>query len=391
MSIKMNNGLVVFDNLKRMLKVFLSLEPEQEYVRSLVHQMLTLIYWRKQRNKLPFWKLFTEDVGKFNEEPIELSFSLLGRSLVNDGMRTDIAHVRDKYKDVKNYVTFKKEFQKEFLDKDTMKSVSGRFHIKEGNTKLAQVKAWLMDTINKCRYNSYRVYTDDLAFKSITEGLEHSVNLKDADIESPRLYLPSCIEEMERLKEKHREVIECDWGKKVWGEVWDEFKEEVMHESDAEEDEDEDNAPVRYGRLVKRTRKKVIATASSGKDEVVQESEMDGSSEEEEKMPRRRQVKKKHQVDFTNRLAEADTQVNEEFERLKENWMRDNPGGRLQGGAYYRMSDQARSNVAMGETNTHKRGRGVGFYNEQQGSETDVRAALHASRAMMEEEVELVD
>jgi hypothetical protein len=175
-----------------MLKVFLCLQPKQEYVRSLVHQLLTLVYWRQKKNRLPFWKLFKEDVAKFNEEPIELSFSLLGRSLKNDGMRNNIDHVRNKYKGVKNYVMFKQEFQKEFLDKDTMKSVSGRFTIKEGNAKLAQVKAWLLDVINKCRYNAYLVYTGKDAYKSADAARMNSVNVRDLNVQTPRAYLREC-------------------------------------------------------------------------------------------------------------------------------------------------------------------------------------------------------
>lgn len=371
-----------------MLKVFLCLQPGQEYVRSLVHQLLTLIYWRKKRLTLPFWKMFTEDVGKFNEEPIELSFSLLGRSLVNDGMRSDIDHVRDKYKGVKNYVMFKKEFQTEFLDRDTMKSVSGRFHIKEGNAKLSQVKAWLTDTINKARYNSYMVYTDNKAYKSTAKARDFSANLDDINANVPRLYLQRSVVVLEGLKEKHRTSIENDWGQKAWGEVWDEYK--VVAVADDEEEEEIEDGVANHALVVKAIMP--IPKAGAGKRQrYEEEEESQGEEQSAEEVTKQKKMKRVPSVmNFKNKLAESDASEKEEFDRLSAEWLIKHPGKRLQGTAYFQLGELAKVNAAnaAGASKRRRGGAQKGFYNERVGDETDIQAALQASLEMLESDDE---
>jgi hypothetical protein len=371
-----------------MLKVFLCLQPKQEYVRSLVHQLLTLVYWRKKKNRLPFWKLFKEDVAKFNEEPIELSFSLLGRSLKNDGMRNNIDHVRNKYKGVKNYVMFKQEFQKEFLDKDTMKSVSGRFTIKEGNAKLAQVKAWLLDVINKCRYNAYLVYTGKDAYKSADAARINSINVRETHVQTPRAYLQDSVSVLGRLKERLRDSIENDWADANWGETWDAFKVPVVianvHLQGQEPAEEQKFGRQVVGRVLIR---KKAAENEMENGEVTEEEESDAGSVDAERIPPRK--RRAAAVDFTNKLAMGNAAENGEFETLKTQWLLDHPGQKLAGAPYFALADLAKTNASLKVGTKRKRvGDIKGVYNESEGNELDLEKALLASKGMTEAQEE---
>lgn len=380
LAIKFNDGEVVYACLLRMLKVFLCINPKQEYVRSIVHQILTLVYWRKKKVSLPFWNMFKNDVAKFNEEPIELSFSLLGRSLTNDGLRNKLDHVRKKYRGVKNYILFKKEFELEFLGKDTMKSVSGRFEIKVGNQKLGQVRSWLLDVFNKCRYNVYHMYKSKAAFESFAEGVLHSGKAYKGERAHERNFRRSCAGILQERKDEWRDSIENNWADTAWGPVWDDFKvvaavvDAEAQVEEAEEKKEQVAVPIVIEKRGRKKQKIVEAFFEA-------DDEEDSDDRPVGRAPRSKPVYVK--PNFNNQLADEDRLVREEFAKLERAYQAEHGGKSLGGAAWHRKWEDARDNVAnriAAEGGKRKRaGNTHGFYDEHRGNELDLEAALQAS------------
>ena len=105
--------------LTRLLRVFLMINPKQVYVKSMVHHVLTLLYWKKERDRLPFWDLFCKDPAMFDEEPGEISFSLLGRAMANDTKKHEVEHASKKYRNVRLYLDTHKDLLQEHYQDDT--------------------------------------------------------------------------------------------------------------------------------------------------------------------------------------------------------------------------------------------------------------------------------
>lgn len=335
------------------------LQPKQEYVRSIIHQLLTLTYWRTER-RLPFWGIFKKDVAKFNEEPIELSFSLLGRSLQNDSMRNNLAHVRDKYRGIKSYIEFKAELQSEFLDKDTMKSVSGRFYIKDNNPKLAEVKAWLSHTLNRCRYNDYTIYADEKAYKSAQKAREFC-STPGAGYKWKRLYLRDTGRSMNMYRRSWRDCIESDWAVKALGPTWSAFtgedaqqEEEDMDENEGEENQsDEEHVEREPAVVVRPMIEKVLVSAQSDDQPMAKRAKKVVAP----RVPR----------SFENKTAQVDAQQKAVFDKLVADWRADNPGKTLTNKTWYAFDDLSKKQTSqsggLGRRPTY--GRSVGAYSER--------------------------
>lgn len=222
----------LFEATIDVLKVFLLIQPTQEYVRSIVAQLLTLIYWKDQSDVLPFWNLFSSSPSSFNEEPIEVSFSLLGRAMANDSKRTDRAHVEKKYRGVRRYMDTKKDFVSDCLDKDTMKTNSGRFEVKQASPKLVIVKNWVLDMINKARFNTYRPYNDKKAFKSIIKASEYLVNPLSRTSCAPRTYNPDAASILVEQKDRLVAELENTWATSVFSEHYVHMKPEEQERAE---------------------------------------------------------------------------------------------------------------------------------------------------------------
>lgn len=217
----MGNASHIMSSTVRILKVFLLLQPQQEYVRSIVNQLLTLTYWKDKEDELPFWDAFVKNPAIFNEEPIEVSFSLLGRSMEHDPLRNDRLHVEKKYRAVRQYLDAKGDFASEFLDKDTMKSVNGRKDMKKETTRLPQTKIWILEMIKKARYNQYAPYASTDAFKSSYHASRNSVNPLLPSNNLSRVYTNSAAAVLQQHKAYFRKEIENDWAVKTFSSDFD--------------------------------------------------------------------------------------------------------------------------------------------------------------------------
>lgn len=219
--LKMGNALNIMSSTVRMLKVFLVLQPEQEYVRSIIHQLLTLLYWKGLEDELPFWDAFVKNPAIFNEEPIEVSFSLLGRSMEHDPLRNDRLHVQNKYRGVRQYLDLKGDYATEFMDKDTMKSVNGRKDMKKETTRLPQTKNWILEMIKKARYNQYSPYASGLAFKSSYHASLNSVNPAVVGNNLLRMYSGDATSVLQAHKAYYVSQIENDWAVHTFSSTFD--------------------------------------------------------------------------------------------------------------------------------------------------------------------------
>ena len=207
----------------RMLKVFLSIQPKQEYVRSLVTMLLTLKYWEDKKDVLPFWNIFKEHPEAFNEESVEVSFSLLGRSVSGDSKRSDREHVNKKYLGVRSYLDMKKDFFTDLASQNSMKSVSGRFKVKAASLKLGQVKQWVLQMINQARHNSYSPYSNGSAFKSSFASIAHRLS-PTANLSLARTYNKDAAAVLKGTRETVTAAIETDWAHTTFGQIFDHMK-----------------------------------------------------------------------------------------------------------------------------------------------------------------------
>jgi len=214
--LKLRDGDQLYHHLVRMLKVFLCIQPGQEYVRSIVNNLLTLTYWKSKSPELPFWEAFKTNPASFNEESVELSFSLLGRSMANDSNRINIKHVQKKYRCIRRYTEAKADIATDLTHKDTMKSVSGRFKVGKDHVKVTKTREWIRGVINKARFNSYGAYNGRLAYMSSFIAQSHQANPRYATSKYPRVYRQTR-GILDAMREKLRCEVENEWGVRIFG------------------------------------------------------------------------------------------------------------------------------------------------------------------------------
>jgi hypothetical protein len=383
--LKFNDGDQHFKCLVRMLKVFLFVSPKHSYVKSIMCQILTLIHWEQQKGVLPFWNLFWKNAAVFGEESIELSFSLLGRALQNDGRRNILEHVARKYRSVRSYLDLKAELGDDYYGKNTMKSVSGRSEENPGSLNVAMVRAWLLTTITKCRRNMHRPYKSKKCFADAATGARLAVPL-DAKRPVSRVFRLDTSGVLENERQIVTDFSVSDWlnkGKDGEGmkqaletddqqvqrdqqdmdqmeQVRDEMDDFQMGSAPEEEEEvqplrnqgrgREKIGPSKINRGKKRRKKKSVASSA----EETAESEEDSSEGRRHKKSSRKgenqyvtivtnQHKKHVPTDYTNRVAERAGSATKKklIEEMKAVWHKENPGGKMTDKIYYGIEAQA--------------------------------------------------
>jgi hypothetical protein len=98
----MPGGQHVFGHLMHLYKVFICL-GSTEYEKAITMQLLLILYWRQHQNMLPVWAMMESHFACFNEEPGEISLSVLSRLTKRDTMKHDFDHLSTKFKLVHMY------------------------------------------------------------------------------------------------------------------------------------------------------------------------------------------------------------------------------------------------------------------------------------------------
>jgi hypothetical protein len=96
--------------MARLLKVFLCLRSAV-YEPALLLNMAILEYLKDKEH--PVWTMFNNNLGAFNEEAGELSFSLLQRFTRKDTLKADFKHLDEKYKLISLFYECSKDFKAE--------------------------------------------------------------------------------------------------------------------------------------------------------------------------------------------------------------------------------------------------------------------------------------
>jgi hypothetical protein len=397
--LKFNDGHQHFQCLVRMLKVFLCVCPKHEYVKSIICQILTLLHWEAEKDVLPFWDLFWKHASVFGEESIELSFSLLGRSLKNDGMKNVLEHVAKKYRAVRSYLDLKAELGDDYYGKNTMKSVSGRSEVKVGSVNVSMVKAWMLTMINQCRRNTYRPYKDKTCFGDAAAGSKNAWKTTDRplvcrvfrqnvcqvfDLERERvtnfsvsnwLNTTEGHEEMRlALATDEKQDDAADRNERMVEEERDEFDDFEM--GSAPEDEVEEPVRLRAPRQP-QPQQVEVASRKGRKRKKVQDTYLDASSDDEAASSNRsrqdRGTKDRRQdlvdvlahnnhsarsQDYTNRVAQKDGSADKKawMEKMKETWFKANPNKDMPDSVYYSIEEKAVAATCQQATGRRTRG-----------------------------------
>jgi hypothetical protein len=312
-----------------MLKVFLCLQPGQEYVRSVTNQLLTLLYWKQEKRVLPFWGIFDKQSAAFGGESIELTFSLLARNMQNDSHANDCNHVSKKYLGVKTYVDIRHEMRDELkVDKDTMKSVSGRIEFKENkdNPRVDEAHGWLKGILNELKWNTFQMYATIGAehragkFAKAYKSKLHAQRHKEKVDTFCARYFKSVAPLLDGMKENLRQQTEKkDWAGKNMVE-WDEFKQGAESSDDEnleEHDEEEVDLVARAAPAPARRVQK--AERSAHKQKRVSDSDNAASENEEEQPQRVKRARRVNEIpkrDYTNQSAKGHDRIKERYEEL---------------------------------------------------------------------------
>jgi hypothetical protein len=407
----MGNAVNIMASTTRMLKVFLVLEPKQEYVRSIVNQLLTLLYWKGMEDDLPFWDAFVKNPAMFNEEPIEVSFSLLGRSMEHDPMRNDRLHVQKKYRGVRQYLDAKSDFGSEFMDRDTMKSVSGRKDMKKETTRLPQTKSWILEMIKKARYNQYAPYASHAAFKSSYQAALHSVNPLSANNNLPRFFAKDATAVLEAHKAYFTSETESDWAVKTFSSEFDYMGRELeapmanygpppvsvnVAAQEVPEARERKRAKAgdqrghaRRGKHEKQAEESDEASAQESDDgeEVDLVSDMGSNNviaRHNARVVAAAGMENSNPDRFKNRMGAADQPGKDRFESLQADWYKSNGRDKvIPRKIYQRLVDQAITEQAMsigGRSSRRARAvAGAAGLNNEDGDEREYARALQAS------------
>lgn len=162
--IRHNIGRGIYQNLIRILHV-LTIINQQDYAKAVANQLLIILYLRRVKGDNPIYGVVLEHHHCINEEAGEVSLSMLTRSIMNDTMVRNVAHISDKYARIADtHVSFANE---NYGDISTFhKCRTSRMECKETDEMHMKVSKFFHKILNDLEMNNHSVYSSSSAYQS---------------------------------------------------------------------------------------------------------------------------------------------------------------------------------------------------------------------------------
>lgn len=142
-------------HMSRLLKVFLCFRSAA-YEPALLFNMIILHYLRDKQH--PVWKMFNNNLAAFNEEPGELSFSLLQRFTRKDTLRADFEHLDEKYKLISLYYQLTKDFSSEVQSNVGFTAYFNPIEIKDDSDEVTRLGEHFTNVLKAMKDGSWAYY-----------------------------------------------------------------------------------------------------------------------------------------------------------------------------------------------------------------------------------------
>ena len=153
--------------------VMLSEGRSNSYIQSVL--MHTMIQMHHRKHELPHYKMLKTSLSMTNEEPGEVTFSVLSRCCLGDTTKKKIGHVNDIYRNIHNVRS---------LDDELRKSVDGSNHGRKnwrrrfppGDETVCAVRAFLKARIRAIKANQAQKYDGNATgYINSTSAAKHQV------------------------------------------------------------------------------------------------------------------------------------------------------------------------------------------------------------------------
>lgn len=140
----------------RMIRLLMSLK-DTTYTMALIN---TQMVWKHHHAYGTFaWRMYEESTTSCDEEPGEISFSVLGRATKGDTLCAHHPHMNKLYQDLRIYMEASKGLRQG--RKLSEFSKSGRCLVKEDSPAVAQVAAYLKGAIRALTVNRHPMYSGE--------------------------------------------------------------------------------------------------------------------------------------------------------------------------------------------------------------------------------------
>lgn len=173
-ALKIDSGSKVFNKLLSLLKVLLMLAGGRSnaYSQSICMHFMQLLY--QQSKNLPSWTMLKESVDMFNEEPGEISFSVLGRAVTGDANRKEIKMMKEQWLRIQQHREFD-EAMREEIHGDEAIQTNWRKQYRSIDPEVGAAREFMRARIREIKGGTYRVYRGLLggAYYNKTQADKH--------------------------------------------------------------------------------------------------------------------------------------------------------------------------------------------------------------------------
>lgn len=138
-----------------------------DYPKMMLCQLLVMTYWYDQQ--LPVWKLMNQNMCLFNEEMGEAYYSILGRVVLGDYIKSNFEHMNKHFKLLPIYKQVKDDI---FADSNNEKfSLTWHHNIAQNSDEVTATAFFFKRAISDILRGKYRSYTFDKVYPAAHSSL----------------------------------------------------------------------------------------------------------------------------------------------------------------------------------------------------------------------------
>ena len=247
LALKSDNGKLLFRHLFLLLRLNMALVQKNAYSRSIMMQLLNMLYQRHQN--LPSWQMFMRSTAVFNEEVGEHSFSILSRIVLGDTIKCSFTHMNKLYALVNAYRTNIDDMTSDQYRKTRQNK---GYDLRKKTALKDAVEAFVHALIRSVRANTYTVYTGpkkktNAAYVGAAEALLHRAPSTVTTTMWERANVTTLTEQLAKMKTLATAYYFGSWGQlncsASWPEMLDYGAPVVAAPVEADDDSDEPEQP----------------------------------------------------------------------------------------------------------------------------------------------------
>ena len=223
LALKSDNGRLLFKHLFFLLRLNMALVQKNAYSRSIMMQLLNMLYQRHQN--LPSWQMFMMSTAVFNEEVGEHSFSILSRIVLGDTIKCSFTHMNRLYALVNAY-----RANVDDMTSDQYRRVRPNkgYDLRKKTALKEAIEAFVHSLIRNVRANTYTVYTGpkkktNPAYVGAAEALLHRAPSTVTTSMWERANVTTLTEQLSKMKTQATATYFGSWGQFNCSASWPEM------------------------------------------------------------------------------------------------------------------------------------------------------------------------